>query len=219
MINWRGVVGYEDYYKVSDTGEIWSVRSQRKLATPVNKKRGYMEWTPKIAGKSRTMSVHITVAQAFLGPSNGRQVRHLNGNKLDNRLANLAYGTPLENQADRKSEDYQGPRLLSIDQESEIRKLSSQGVRTTVLADQFGVSRSVIERILDKNQIQVSRELLWRCVETGAGILVIAETLGVTHGAVSTLLKRMGKPMRVIRKEIPLNRSISVNRLRQLIET
>lgn len=218
MTNWRGVVGYEDYYKVSDTGEIWSVRSQRKLATPVNKYRGYMEWTPKVAGNSKTLQVHQTVAQAFLGPANDRQVRHLNGNKLDNRLFNLAYGTALQNQNDRRNRNYKGKRLLTEQQKLDIKIRSQRGERTQALADEYKVSYSAISNVLDKKQQEVNKEIVWSCVQTGASITVIADYLGVTHAALSHLLRKHFQPMRTIRKTIRLNDSITVGRLQQLME-
>ena len=48
------------------------------------------------------MRVHRLVALAFHGaaPDGKSVVRHLNGNKLDNRAANLAWGTHAENVAD-----------------------------------------------------------------------------------------------------------------------
>jgi hypothetical protein len=219
VTSWRGVVGYEDYYKVSDTGEIWSVRSQRKLATPVNQKRGYMEWTPKVNGSSETLTVHMTVARAFIGESNGRQVRHLNGNNLDNRLENLAYGTPLENQADRKSEGYQGSPRLTLRQEQSIREHSQSGIRTEDLAKAYGVCRNTIDNILAKRQTEVFRELVWRCAQTGAGISIIAAYLKVTHGDISVLLKTHYMSMRKLRKEVRLNKSITVEKLARLIES
>ena len=52
--------------------------------------------------RTRTkLFVHHLVAKAFIGPRpKGQQVRHLNDILADNRLANLAYGTPLQNTAD-----------------------------------------------------------------------------------------------------------------------
>lgn len=217
MNNWRGVVGYEDYYKVSDTGEIWSIRSQRKLATPVNKYRGYQEWTPKIDGKSRTMSVHMTVARAFLGDPQGRQIRHLNGIKTDNRIENLAYGTPKQNQNDRRKRGYQGSKLLTEQQKLDIRSKSGKGRTTKSLANEYKVDYNTIHAVLDIGQLEVNRDLLWRCVKTGAGISVIAKYLGVTHGAVSLTLKRQFKPMRELRREFPLNKSLTVGELQRLI--
>lgn len=52
--------------------------------------------------KSRTAMVHRLVALAFYGvPEPGAQVRHLNGNRADNRPSNLKWGTSAENAADR----------------------------------------------------------------------------------------------------------------------
>lgn len=46
-------------------------------------------------------SVHTLVLEAFVGPRpEGAVCRHLNGNPKDNRLANLAWGTPGENRRD-----------------------------------------------------------------------------------------------------------------------
>lgn len=45
--------------------------------------------------------VHQVVLDAFMGPRPPKMVsRHLNGDSLDNRVANLAYGTQKENWAD-----------------------------------------------------------------------------------------------------------------------
>jgi hypothetical protein len=45
--------------------------------------------------------VHVLVAAAFLGPCpDGQEVRHLDGDKLNNCLDNLIYGTRSENNLD-----------------------------------------------------------------------------------------------------------------------
>jgi hypothetical protein len=174
-LNWRGVVGYEEYYKISPDGQVWSVRSARLLSTPINKHRGYKEFSIKINGVAKTAAVHQEVAKAYIGPANGLHIRHKNGDPTDNRLENLEYGTPKQNQDDRRQPDYLGKKLLT--------------------------------------------ELLWRCVQTGAGISVIAAFLGVTHGDISNVLKRNFKPMRQLRREYPLNKSINVESLRRIIES
>jgi hypothetical protein len=47
--------------------------------------------------------IHQIVAKAFLGPRpTGMQVAHNNCNHRDNRLSNLRYATPAENQADSR---------------------------------------------------------------------------------------------------------------------
>ena len=54
----------------------------------------------KLGAGSRTWPIHNLVALAFLGPPEGRVVRHLNSDPHDNRLENLAYGTPPDNTQD-----------------------------------------------------------------------------------------------------------------------
>jgi hypothetical protein len=74
-------------------GRILSVN----IAGAAGNQPGY----PTVAlGAGNTHTVHTLMALAFLGPPEGRQVRHLNGDYHDNRLENLAYGTGGENMQD-----------------------------------------------------------------------------------------------------------------------
>jgi hypothetical protein len=65
---------------------------------------GYMQVRVVIGGRRFTRKVHSLIAQAFCGerPSPQHEVRHLNGNRLDNNADNLAWGTKQENADDRE---------------------------------------------------------------------------------------------------------------------
>jgi hypothetical protein len=58
------------------------------------------------AGVTKTRYVHQLVLLAFVGPrpklDEKGEIRHLDGDKMNNQLANLVYGTQKENMADRK---------------------------------------------------------------------------------------------------------------------
>lgn len=101
---WRGVVGFEKYYEVSDFGRIRTVtridsRGQlrpSKLLKPFGR---YLSTTCSIdGGKHFRLYVHKEVMRAFCGERpDGMFINHINGNKHDNRLDNLEYITPTEN--------------------------------------------------------------------------------------------------------------------------
>lgn len=98
---WRPVVGYENYYEVNSQGVV---RSKHKL------KQGHImgqriDWAGywsvrlnKPGRKSSTQRIHRLLANAFISNPEGKCcVNHLNGNKLDNSLENLAWATHPEN--------------------------------------------------------------------------------------------------------------------------
>lgn len=67
---WKDVVGYEDYFKVSESGKIYSKRSGRELSTIIGK-TGYRCFSTRLEGrkgKSLVLKVHILVCEAFHGP-------------------------------------------------------------------------------------------------------------------------------------------------------
>lgn len=90
---WRKVKEREGY-QVSDQGRIWSDRSQRILCC-VDDGRGYRKI---YLGRGKLWRVHRLVASAFIRNPKGKpHVNHKNGDKADNRAANLEWVTPSEN--------------------------------------------------------------------------------------------------------------------------
>lgn len=109
-MRWRSVVGHEGVYEVSDCGRVRSLDRvnvnslgyARKLhgqeLTPWKTPKGY----PMVAISGKHRWVHRLVLEAFVGPCpTGSMARHLNDIKDDNRIENLEWGTPRENQVDR----------------------------------------------------------------------------------------------------------------------
>ena len=76
----------------------------RELAQYPNT-HGYMRVRAVIDGKRKSLFVHKLVAFLFIGarPSAMHEVRHLDGDRTNNNVTNLAWGTRKENAADRKS--------------------------------------------------------------------------------------------------------------------
>jgi hypothetical protein len=108
-------------------------------------------------GIHKSITVHRLVATAFLGPRPaGLEVRHLNGDPTDCRLANLAYGTPAENGQDRVRHGTvarfpgaaHGRAKLTEANVREIRRRHVAGESPGRLAAVFGVGRTTIRHII-----------------------------------------------------------------------
>jgi len=111
---WKPVYGYEGIYEVSSHGRVRSVdrtvtysggrvrRLKGKVRrTPLNQD-GYQVVKLCIHGKCQTRYVHSLVAESFIGARpEGMEVCHSDGNKTNNHVANLRFGTSSDNELDK----------------------------------------------------------------------------------------------------------------------
>jgi hypothetical protein len=113
---WKHIPGYEALYEVSNFGVVraktrvvpYGRHGQTTYAARILKQfksNKYLSVKLSNQGKTTTKYTHHIVLLAFQGSRphtiERGEIRHLNGDKEDNRLANLAYGTVKENAADR----------------------------------------------------------------------------------------------------------------------
>ena len=95
---WKYVVGYEDFYKISEFGDILNVKTNKIRKTRPNTKHGYIDIDLYKNGKCRWKRVHRLVAEAFVpNPDNLPIVMHLDNNKQNNHYTNLKWGTISKN--------------------------------------------------------------------------------------------------------------------------
>lgn len=95
-------------YEVTRDGKVISIASNwrgygsRELRQSLNSS-GYPSVRLVIDGVRRHLPVHKLVAMAHLParPSDLHEIRHLDGNRLNNHADNLAWGTRKENAEDR----------------------------------------------------------------------------------------------------------------------
>jgi len=101
---WKDIPGYEGQYQVSDQGRVKSLPRDVRLVTrgiettrrvigcvlrPSRSTRGYVTVS---LGFRNTKVIHLLVLAAFIGKRAANEVsRHHNGDRSDNRLANLYY--------------------------------------------------------------------------------------------------------------------------------
>lgn len=163
---WKPVPGFGGHYEASSFGRVRSkerevvkadryggMMTQRYAERLLSQymKRGYWYVRFGVNGQKLTSGVHRMVLLAFHGePSSEQITRHLNGDPTDNRPENLAWGTHLENMADRKDhgnyfngEDHVMAKLTE-EQVLYVRQSPKTGKS---LSEMLGVSQSQISRI------------------------------------------------------------------------
>lgn len=107
----REVPGNPEYF-VTSFGQVWTTR--RRVPVPREGSRVVITDTLRRLSESlrngyisvrlnrRTYNINTLVLEAFTGPRPaGMETRHLDGNRKNNDIKNLRWGTPKENQADR----------------------------------------------------------------------------------------------------------------------
>lgn len=158
----RPIPGIRGYFATRD-GRIWSDRwnlgvKGRFRAFGVTP-RGYA----LVTIDKKRFTVHRLVAAAFIGESD-MDVRHLDGNKLNNRVENLTYGNDTQNRDDevRLGRTVNGSRghiaKLTDAHVGSIRRAYASGLFTQAeLASKFGVSDATIGAIV--------RREIWKHLE------------------------------------------------------
>ena len=93
---YKDILGFEGLYKISNYGDIFSIKKNKVVKSNINKK-GYVSVCLTKDKKEHYKLIHRLVAEAFLGKNEGLQVNHINGNKSDNFVGNLEWCTSSEN--------------------------------------------------------------------------------------------------------------------------
>lgn len=125
----------------------------RGVRTPNLDRYGYERVSTYTCGVYGSLPVHVGVALAFFGVRpDGFQVRHYDGNKRNNRIENLVYGSPAENGADSARHgshkgDRNGRARLTDAQREEIRTAPKAYGSGRALAERFGLTESYVSTL------------------------------------------------------------------------
>jgi hypothetical protein len=153
---WRDIPDYGGRYQISSHGRVRVWKANGWHLRKLNAATSYLSVSlARLPGerRQRTIYIHRVVALLWLGPRPDlHEVRHLDGDKRNNRIENLTYGTHGENIADdllhgvRKG-SRNGRAKLDEEKVKAIRSLLDQGVHGADLARAFNVSDALITRI------------------------------------------------------------------------
>ena len=158
---WRNIPGYPGY-QASSLGRVRSLdrvdtlpggftRKRKGRVLRGHKSHGYVMYTPSVNSVITTVTGHKLVMLAFAGPpKDGEIVCHYDGDRSNNAVANLRYGTHKDNEADKERH---GTRLwgetangVKLTEEAvvKMRELRASGYGLKDLAQLFSVGMDTI---------------------------------------------------------------------------
>lgn len=166
---WKPVVGYEEFYEVSNLGRMrilvdrpyQGLKAGHIRNFPL--KRGYPATNLFRDSKVKQCLVHCLVAEAFLGPRpDGMEINHKDGNKANNYIDNLEYVTKSQNALhavhvlgvgpDNRGERH-GMHKLTKDTIKKIRELCATGEYSySQIGDMFKICPSAVCQIVKRKR-------------------------------------------------------------------
>lgn len=169
---WRDVVGYEEYYQVSNKGRV---RSKDRISNSNNggntlfkgrilegviNKAGYRRITLKIRPHSKAIFIHRLVAEAFIpNPNNYPIINHKDENPLNNCVENLewcdnlynnTYGNALKKAKETRIESGIAKAVKKIDLEGNIVAIYASKMLAAKIE---GVNISKINSLIKNNEV------------------------------------------------------------------
>lgn len=142
--------GHEARYSVSNLGRIQShIKGTRILRDRASSRYGHRKVTLSPGHEGHW--VHRLVLRAFVGePDSGWVARHLDANPENNRLSNLAWGTPQENFRDTaRHGSLKGAKnpnaILTEQQARSIKRMTGESVHE--LTRRFNCTPAIVHSI------------------------------------------------------------------------
>lgn len=166
---WNDIVGFEDYYMVSNLGRVkrksrevnnnsygGKMIMKGKILSPYLSKKGYSTLRLQVDNKRYSFPVHRLVAKAFIdNPDDKPQVNHIDGDKTNNNVTNLEWCNNSENQLHAYKNGLQKLRVGESNSNSkleshevlEIRRMLENGVEPKKIMGIYNVTKTVISSI------------------------------------------------------------------------
>lgn len=151
----RPVPGYTNRWITVDGVVIASCRGKFTIMEVYTKINGYLYVGGNIKGKGKIECIHRLLCLTFKADSyfEGAEVRHLDGNPLNNKLDNLKWGTREENMEDMVLHgrscrgERHGASKLTKEKVKVVRDMLEEGLTEAVIASHFNVHPRTIQDI------------------------------------------------------------------------
>jgi hypothetical protein len=158
---WKDIKGYEGLYQVSNLGRVKSFKGKTPVIFKLNSAvTGYKECALRKDGNKEVIGVHRLVVMHFLPPQPDKPwVNHKDGDKINNRVDNLEWSTPSEN---NKHAYATGLKISLKGVQTHSNKLTEEqviAIRTTLshlpqkeVAEMFGIHNGTVSRIKSRQK-------------------------------------------------------------------
>lgn len=125
MSTFKTIPGYENRYKISENGEIYSLVSE-KLLKHYKGKRGYLV-VDLIDGKGKRKicTVHRLIYKAYVKDTD-KVIDHIDGNQLNNSLENLRECTNAQNMLNSRSRKGSTSSYKGVSFENQTKRWRAQ---------------------------------------------------------------------------------------------
>lgn len=174
---WLSVPDFPGYF-VSNHGNVSSSHgAEHALLSLRGHPQGYRSVSLRREGRTHEHLVHRLVLRAFVRePREREEARHRNGNKADNRIANLSWGTKAENMQDSARHGtagvwMKGRTTLDAATVEAIRERRKAGALLKDLEDEYGIDKRRISAIAN-GKIYKAAQLAWPLPSVWLGVSV-----------------------------------------------
>lgn len=165
---WKPIPEFEGLYEISNLGRVKSLIgwdghgyiNRERIIKPTLTSTGYYKVDLKKNGKRKVYKLHRAIAQAFIPNPEGKPfINHIDGNPLNNDIANLEWCTNQEN----IRHGYKLGLLPSTrEYHEDFIHRYAEGETAKQIADSYGITITPILNALKKNGIKVRPSMSYR---------------------------------------------------------
>lgn len=136
---------YKDtHFYATPFGEVYKLTKNGYEKRGWSNSRNYIHVS---TSDRKSIKVHRIIAELFIpNPNNLPHVNHINGITTDNRVENLEWVTPGDNQRHAYRSKLRVPKLSLSDIE-EIKFKLSKGIKQKEIAEEYSICRSMVSAI------------------------------------------------------------------------